>query len=62
MVTTMNTPTTASMEVITEPTVKENQVKENIYNIFYLCVLIIISTILISLVTWKCLNIQSSVE
>lgn len=62
MVTTTNTPTGASMEVITEPIVMDNQVKEAIYIIFFLSFLIIISFILISIVTWKCVNIQSTVE
>lgn len=62
MVTTTNTSTDASMEVITEPIVMDNQVKEAIYIIFFLSFLIIISLILISNVTWKCVNIQSTVE
>lgn len=62
MVTTTNTPTGASMEVITEPIVMDNQVKEAIYIIFFLSFLIVISLILISIVTWKCVNIQSTVE
>lgn len=62
MVTTTNTSTDASMEVITEPIVMNNQVKEAIYIIFFLSFLIVISLILISIVTWKCVNIQSTVE
>lgn len=62
MVTTTNTSIDALMEVITEPIVKDNQIEEAIYIIFFLSFLIIISSILISIVTLKCVNIQSTVE
>lgn len=62
IVTTTNTSAGASIEVITEPIVVDNQVKETIHIIFFLSFLIIISSILISIITWKCVNIQSTVE
>lgn len=62
IVTTTNTSTSTSMEVITEPTVMDIQVKEAVYIYIFLSFSIIISSILISIVTWKCVNIQSNVE
>lgn len=63
IVTTTNTSTGTSMEVITEPTVMDNhQVQETIYIIFFFSLLIIILLILISIVAWKYVNIQLNVE